>query len=78
MVTAVGAGGILASFTDGPSVLYIYPSAGTISMHLPSVVVGSRCSHRLDRHTGPFGALASFLVAVQVHGERREHGNEYP
>jgi hypothetical protein len=33
MVTAVGAGGILANFTDGQSVLNIYPSAGTIPMH---------------------------------------------
>jgi hypothetical protein len=33
MVNAVGAVGILASFTDGPSMLYIYPSAGTIPMH---------------------------------------------
>jgi hypothetical protein len=30
---AVGAGGILTSFTDGLSSLSVYPSAGTTSMH---------------------------------------------
>jgi hypothetical protein len=42
--------------------LCVYPSAGTISMHLPSVVVGSRCSRALYRHTGSFDALPSFLL----------------
>jgi hypothetical protein len=32
----------------------------------------------LDWHTGSFGAVSSFLVTVRVHGERREHGDEYP
>jgi hypothetical protein len=47
-------------------------------MHLPSFVVGSRCTCGLYRYTGSFDALASFFVAVQVHGERPENGNEYP
>jgi hypothetical protein len=70
-------------FPDGLCCWVKVASAGILlperlSMHLPSVVVGSRCSCGLYRHTDSFDALPSFFVAVQVHGERREHSDEYP
>jgi hypothetical protein len=83
LIIAVGAVGIVASSTDGLSSLSVYPSAGTLSMHLPSDYIYPYrcvcriCSHRRIPKRGRDNSARRRLVCASE-GSRRQASRWWP